>query len=252
MFGPARKPCPMCTSLLAAWDGKAPDIEQRVALAMIARSPIERLLGSQEGKRGWTQPEGLFGRRGRVQPRLCQRSARKRDDPASTVFTRRDGTIRHFWSAEMGVETADPGQDPRGAPDLMPMWTSSTPRPRAAAPTGTRSWNTAPDGAAPSIRRVMDGGAPGETRTPHARRRATDSSPLGLHSATGAKGRPSNPAPPHGPAPPRSPPGCWAACSAVSTSAVPNSTAGCSVSRPRQPVSWCWRGQRQPNRGTRS
>jgi len=39
------------------------------------------------------------------------------------VFTRRDGTIRHFWSGEMDFSTADPGQDPRGAPDLMPLWT---------------------------------------------------------------------------------------------------------------------------------
>jgi predicted dithiol-disulfide oxidoreductase (DUF899 family) len=45
--------------------------------------------------------------------------------PAFNVFTRRDGTIRHFWSAaEMSPATADPGQDPRGAPDLMPLWTS--------------------------------------------------------------------------------------------------------------------------------
>ena len=54
------------------------------------------------------------------------------DASAFNVFTRRDGTIRHFWSAEMGVETADPGQDPRGAPDLMPIWTilDSTPEGR--------------------------------------------------------------------------------------------------------------------------
>ncbi len=26
-------------------------------------------------------------------------------------------------SGEMGGSTADPGQDPRGAPDLMPLWT---------------------------------------------------------------------------------------------------------------------------------
>jgi len=45
------------------------------------------------------------------------------DVPAFNVFTRRDGTLRHFWSAEMGAETADPDQDPRGAPDLMPLWT---------------------------------------------------------------------------------------------------------------------------------
>ena len=38
MFGPQReRPCPMCTSLMAGWEGKVPDIEQRVALAMVAR-----------------------------------------------------------------------------------------------------------------------------------------------------------------------------------------------------------------------
>jgi predicted dithiol-disulfide oxidoreductase (DUF899 family) len=42
--------------------------------------------------------------------------------PAFNVFTRRDGTIRHFWSAEMTGSTADPGQDPRGAPDPAPVW----------------------------------------------------------------------------------------------------------------------------------
>ncbi len=45
------------------------------------------------------------------------------DDAGLHVFTRRDGTLRHFWSGEMDGSTADPGQDPRGAPDLMPLWT---------------------------------------------------------------------------------------------------------------------------------
>src|SRR5947209_605471 len=53
MFGPQReRPCPMCTSLLSAWDGEARDVEQRVALAIIARSPIERLVGFKK-ERGW-------------------------------------------------------------------------------------------------------------------------------------------------------------------------------------------------------
>src|SRR5258708_21298415 len=43
MFGPQReRPCPMCTSLLSAWDGEARDAEQRLALALVARSPIKR------------------------------------------------------------------------------------------------------------------------------------------------------------------------------------------------------------------
>src|SRR5258708_18937560 len=43
MFGPERKrPCPMCTNLLGAWEGNAADIEQRIALPGVPRSPIER------------------------------------------------------------------------------------------------------------------------------------------------------------------------------------------------------------------
>jgi len=53
MFGPQReRPCPMCTSLLSAWDGEAPDIHQRVAFAIVAKSPIERLIAFKQ-ERGW-------------------------------------------------------------------------------------------------------------------------------------------------------------------------------------------------------
>ncbi len=50
-------------------------------------------------------------------------SAADTDAPGYNVFTRRDRTIHHFWSGEMGPATADPGQDPRGAPDMDPLWT---------------------------------------------------------------------------------------------------------------------------------
>jgi predicted dithiol-disulfide oxidoreductase (DUF899 family) len=39
-----------------------------------------------------------------------------------SVFSRRDGAIRHFYSGEMSSAMVDPGQDPRGAPDLDPLW----------------------------------------------------------------------------------------------------------------------------------
>ncbi|MEM5273728.1 DUF899 family protein [Cupriavidus taiwanensis] len=121
MFGPQReRPCPMCTSVMASWDHKVPDIEQRVALAMIARSPVERLLQAKQ-ERGWTKlkvyadVDGAFTR-DYVSPEDA-------DVPGYSVFTRRDGKIRHFWSGEMYALTSDPGQDPRGAPDLDPLWT---------------------------------------------------------------------------------------------------------------------------------
>ena len=58
---------------------------------------------------------------------------------AYNVFTRRDGTIRHFWGDEMGGATADPGQDPRGAPDLIRCGRCSTPRRKVAVRIGIRS-----------------------------------------------------------------------------------------------------------------
>ncbi|MEZ0469707.1 DUF899 family protein [Luteimonas salinilitoris] len=123
MFGPQReRPCPMCTSLLSAWDGEAADIEQRVALAVVARSPIERLRAFK-AERGWRNLRLYSDLDDAYSRDYHAVSEDDGDDAALNVFTRRDGTIRHFWSGEMGFETADPGQDPRGAPDLMPIWT---------------------------------------------------------------------------------------------------------------------------------
>jgi predicted dithiol-disulfide oxidoreductase (DUF899 family) len=123
MFGPQReRPCPMCTSLLSAWDGEVPDIMQRVALAVIARSPIARLTAFKR-ERGWhhlplySDPTGEFSRDYHA---ITKDGG---DDAAFNVFTRKDSQIRHFWGGEMNGASADPGQDPRGAPDLMPLWT---------------------------------------------------------------------------------------------------------------------------------
>jgi len=130
MYGPKReRPCPMCTSLLSAWDGEAADVEQRIALAVIARSPIERLAAFKK-ERGWRHLKLYSDVSGDYTRDYV--SADDADIPAFNVFTRRDGTVRHFWSGEMGPGTADPGQDPRGAPDLMPLWTilDSTPEGR--------------------------------------------------------------------------------------------------------------------------
>ncbi len=132
MYGPKREqPCPMCSSLMSAWDGEALDVGQRIALVMIARSPIERLIAFKK-QRGWRHLRLYSDVSGNYTRDYV--SADDADVPAFNVFTRRDGSIRHFWSGEMGSEMADPGQDPRGAPDLMPLWTilDSTPEGRGS------------------------------------------------------------------------------------------------------------------------
>ncbi len=122
MFGPEReRPCPMCTNLLGAWEGNAADIGQRAALVVVARSPIARLFAWKQ-ERGWRNLRLYSDLNDAYSRDYFGVSPDGGDDAALNVFTRRDGTIRHFWSGEMGGVTADPGQDPRGAPDPAPLW----------------------------------------------------------------------------------------------------------------------------------
>ncbi|HEX7885152.1 MAG TPA: DUF899 family protein [Phenylobacterium sp.] len=124
MFGPQReRPCPMCANLLNSWDGVAPDIRQRVALAIVGRSPIARQLAFKV-ERGWRNLPLYADLTDAFSRDFNATDADGRsDNPGFNVFTRRDGAIRHFYGAEMSGEMADPGQDPRGAPDLSPLWT---------------------------------------------------------------------------------------------------------------------------------
>ncbi|GLU35086.1 DUF899 family protein [Trinickia caryophylli] len=123
MYGPKReRPCPMCTSFLSALDGEMPDILQRVSFAVIARSPIERLTAFKQA-RGWRYLRLYSSGANTFNRAYAHEDPETGDNPAINVFVRRNGAIRHFYGGEMGPETADPGQDPRGAPDLMPLWT---------------------------------------------------------------------------------------------------------------------------------
>jgi predicted dithiol-disulfide oxidoreductase (DUF899 family) len=122
MFGPERaRPCPMCTNLVGPLAANAADIAQKTALAVFGRSPVER----QEAfarERGW---RGLRFYRpvGDDFPSAYRALAPDGSEwPSLLVFVKRSGKIHLFWGAEMGGETADPGQDPRGAPDLAPLW----------------------------------------------------------------------------------------------------------------------------------
>jgi len=134
MFGPEReRPCPMCTSLLSSWDGEVPDIRQRVAFAVVARSPLQRL-SDFKTERGWHHLPLYSDTTGEFSRDYHALGSNGSDDAAFNVFSRRDGTMRHFWSQEMGTVTADPGQDPRGAPDLMPLWTILDATPEGRAP----------------------------------------------------------------------------------------------------------------------
>lgn len=121
MFGPEReRPCPMCTSFLGSLDVPAVDLSQRIAVAVIGRSPVARQLAFAR-ERGWRNLR-FYETVGDDFARDYHVLSPNGDEGAALDVWVRDGDeIRHFWGAEGGGETADPGFDPHLAPDVM-LW----------------------------------------------------------------------------------------------------------------------------------
>jgi predicted dithiol-disulfide oxidoreductase (DUF899 family) len=122
MYGPQReRPCPMCTNWLGSVNGNAADIKQRVALKILGRSPVERqFLFAQE--RGWRDLDFIQTVGDDYANDLGLINEDGSEDPALVVFARDGDTVRLFWASEMTGEMADPGQDPRDAPDIASLW----------------------------------------------------------------------------------------------------------------------------------
>lgn len=121
MYGPEReRPCPMCTSFVGSLDIPAPDIEQRMALAIFGRSPVERQLAVAR-ERGWTHLK-FYQTIGDDFARDYNALTDEGEGAAVLVWKRDGDKARLFWAAEGGPETADPGFDPHLAPDPTPLW----------------------------------------------------------------------------------------------------------------------------------
>jgi predicted dithiol-disulfide oxidoreductase (DUF899 family) len=120
MFGPQRKAaCPVCTSFLTSWNGTAVNLRERVAMVVTARSGVERLV-EYKGQRGLGNLR--FVSDGSGEYTRAYVNAEDADVPGFSVFVRRDGKVYHFYSGELSGAMADPGEDPRGAPDMDPLW----------------------------------------------------------------------------------------------------------------------------------
>lgn len=122
MYGPEReRPCPMCTNMLSGLDGNAVDIAQRASLKILGRSPVSRQLDFAR-LRGWEHLE-FVETIGDDYARDLKALTDEGDEYPAFVVYRRDGdAARLFLMGEMPMEAADPGQDPRGAVDIAPLW----------------------------------------------------------------------------------------------------------------------------------
>jgi predicted dithiol-disulfide oxidoreductase (DUF899 family) len=122
MYGPEReRPCPMCTNWLGAVNGNAADIKQRVALKILGRSSVERQ-NAFAAERGWRDLDFVETAGDDYARDLGLLNPDGSEDPALVVYRRDGDRVRLFWASEMTREMADPGQDPRDAPDIASLW----------------------------------------------------------------------------------------------------------------------------------
>ena len=122
MFGPQReRPCPMCTNWLGSVNGNAADIKQRVALKILGRSSVERQYAFAQ-ERGWRDQNFVQTIGDDYANDLGLLAPDGSESPALVVFKRDADKVRLFWASEMTREMADPGQDPRDAPDIASLW----------------------------------------------------------------------------------------------------------------------------------
>ena len=137
MYGPEReRPCPGCTHFLDGLDGEAEHIIQRINLAVVAKSPLPRILGFAK-ERGWrrlrllstagnTYDRDYFGHStglsAAVRDQQDFKAGQEWDMPMLNVF-RRDGFgIRHFWGSEVLYVPPEPGQEYRHNDALDSLW----------------------------------------------------------------------------------------------------------------------------------
>ena len=122
MYGPQReRPCPMCTNWLGAVNGNAADIKRRVALKILGRSPVERQFHFAQ-ERGWKHLDFVETIGDDYASDLGLINDDGTENPALIIFRRDGDKVRLFWASEMRKEMADPGQDPRDAPDIASLW----------------------------------------------------------------------------------------------------------------------------------
>jgi predicted dithiol-disulfide oxidoreductase (DUF899 family) len=114
-------PCPSCTALLDQLDGAAEHAGRHVNLAVVAKTPLPRLLTFAK-ERGWRRLRSMSSARNTYNRDYGGETAEGAQRPMLNVFCRDDETIRHFWGSELLYTPTDPGQDPRHVGTIEPLW----------------------------------------------------------------------------------------------------------------------------------
>jgi predicted dithiol-disulfide oxidoreductase (DUF899 family) len=108
-------------ALLDQLDGAAEHASQHINLVVVAKAPLPRVLAF-EGERGWRHLRLLSSAGNSFNRDYLAETEEGWQRPMLNVFRRDGETIRHFWGSELFYAPTEPGQDPRHAGTLEPVW----------------------------------------------------------------------------------------------------------------------------------
>ena len=122
MYGPnMAKPCPMCTCMLDSLDRTAPHAGQRINLAVVAKSPIARILEFAR-ERGWENLRLLSSAGNSYNRDYHGETADGSQLPSLNVFVQLGGEIHHVYNTELLFAPSEKGQDGRHVDAIWPLW----------------------------------------------------------------------------------------------------------------------------------
>lgn len=122
MYGPEMTAaCASCTSILDGLDGSTPHILQRVNLAVVAKSPLERIRAFAR-ERGWRNFRLLSSFGNTYNRDYHGESADGKQIPSLNVFRRHEGAIHHFYHTELLFAPPEQGQNARHVDAIWPIW----------------------------------------------------------------------------------------------------------------------------------
>jgi predicted dithiol-disulfide oxidoreductase (DUF899 family) len=117
----AESPCPSCVSLIDQLDGAVRHAGLGLNLAVVAKSPIDRVLTFAE-ERGWRWLRFLSSAGNTYNRDYLGETPEGSQMPMLNVFHRDGEAIRHFWGSELLYAPTDADQDPRHVGTLEPIW----------------------------------------------------------------------------------------------------------------------------------
>lgn len=122
MFGPQNEtPCTSCTSILDGINGMVFHAEQRVNIAIVAKTSIEKLTTFTKN-RGWKNLRLLSSSTNSYNKDYFAENEKGNQLPILNVFHKTPEGIFHSYATELLFAPAEEGQNGRHVDSIWPLW----------------------------------------------------------------------------------------------------------------------------------